>query len=210
MLRIFAVIGVAILMVAAVSSAQAAYAFELTQQDPDIEASNLAVTYTTSNGLLKVKGNASTLTPLGGTQAFITGGTYELDATMNPVSGGALQSGTLTVDGTYVSQGYNFTSGVLLTANLTAISYQDYSNVIYFKFTPTSGDAAPIFGNAGAIILTMSQVPLQNNLWAAGFQSTGIALSEADSFSTTPEPGTFAALALGLLSCAAIRRRRSA
>jgi hypothetical protein len=208
MMRILGVIGVAIVVVMAAQTAHA-YTFTLTQRDPDLTANPLTVSYTviSGTGTLSVTGTAASLTPVGLPQTGITGGTYALNATINATTG-ALQSGTVTADGTFSAPGYNYTSGVLLTGNLTAMSYTNGLNIVYFDFTPTGGDALPIFGNSGGIILNLNAS--SPTLWAASFNNGPLHLGTADNFSSVPEPitGALTFMALGSLAFVGVRRGR--
>jgi hypothetical protein len=208
---ISAVGALAVVLIGAVHSGQA-YTFTLTQQNPDVFAYFLNVTYTASgggSGTLNVSGFADTfavngVAPPGYTITGTT--TYTLTANINAEN---LQSGTLTIDGNVVPLSLN--TGVLLTGNLTGLSYQGGQNVIYITFATTGGAAAGLYGADGGIILNMNTaVPPASTatFWNSSFSSAGSTVD--DNFSVIPEPvtGVLTLLGLGTLALACRRQTR--
>ena len=143
---------VAVLMLGAGSQAQAA-PLNLTLLDfPDIVSSFIDVNYNAGTDAFTASGFALELDDDGSVPAeAITNGTFNLNASID--ASGSLSSGSLSIGGTVASLG--FTSGTLLTGNLTAFGFPDSGgDPLEFLFSVTGGDATGLYGSIGGIILS--------------------------------------------------------
>ena len=96
-------------------SAQGSLIHIVPEDDPDIFSAFIDVVYDAGNALLVASGDAFTLDDGSGPEIGITDGTANTTAGIG--NSGTLSGGTVTVNGTIASLGYN--SGTLLTGDLT-------------------------------------------------------------------------------------------
>ena len=161
--------------------------FNLTDQDPDISAGFINVSYNATAGNLLATGFPISFnlsdnpTP---DSASIVGGQYNLTAQVTQT--GQPVSGSLDITGTIPGLA---TSGTLLTGQLSQFGFQSGGGDIFeFIFHVTGGDLAPYYDGKTSIIL---------DAWGSGFNgsfATNFAaspyLSVADDRAVAPEPST--------------------
>lgn len=178
----------------------------LTKSTPDIFSDFITVSYNASSKTFTAQyGSPETLDTdkITSHDSDIINGSFTITAAVN--NSGQATSGTLTIDGTIPSRGYN--SGTLLTGTLTQFGYQNPpgGQVFDFIFTVTGGDMASLYGSKAGVNLSYVGNDFKG-VFTSNFSNTG--MGETDTFSV-PEPASMMVLAGGLL-CAAIRRRRKA
>jgi hypothetical protein len=168
---------------------------------PDIVSSFINVDY--SGGTLTASGFSSDFAFPSGTTTVITGGTFDLSASIDIA--GTLSGGSLDIGGTIAGLGFN--SGTLLTGNLTALGFiPGGGDPLEFVFDVTGGDAAGLYGISGGVILTSTDFP---GSFGNNFASAPLA-GLADTFGGIPEPVTVGLCLFGQFAAVvAIRRRRS-
>ena len=126
-----------------------------------------------------------------GAPEIISNGTYDITATIDDF--GNASGGSLTIGGTIASLG--FTSGTLLTGDLTAFGFPDAGgDPLEFLFDVTGGDVAGLFGPNVGIILSDSGF---NGTFASNFKNTGNGRNMAAPVAT-PEPGSLLLMLTGL------------
>lgn len=118
---------------------------------PDIVSGFISVKYDAAADSLSASGFAFGLTTDSGFER-ISGGLYLLDANID--GAGNLVGGTIEIQGTVASLGYN--SGTLLTGVFTDFGFAPDGDPLEFLFEVTGGDAAPLYGGLGGVILGFS------------------------------------------------------
>ena len=160
---------------------------DLTDQDPDISAGFINVSYNATAGTLLATGFpisfnfSGTSTP---DTASIVGGQYNLTAqvtqTGQPVLGSLDITGTIPVLAT---------SGTLLTGELTQFGFLTGGGDIFeFIFNVTGGDLAPYYDGTTSVILDAWSSKF-NGSFASNFAASPF-LSVADNGTVVPEPST--------------------
>ena len=134
-----------------------------------------------------------------GAPEIISNGIYNITATIDQL--GNASGGSLTIDGTIASLGFN--SGTLLTGNLTAFGFPDAGgDPLEFLFDVTGGDAFSLFGPVVGIKLSDSGF---TGSFASNFKNNGNGRNEASP--PVPEPGTFLLMLTGLGVLFGLRKR---
>jgi len=176
---------------------------------PDIMAGFIDVTYDAGDDLFVADGFALELDDDGVGDPFqIAGGTMNITATIN--DSGTLVSGTVTYGGTVSSLGY--TSGTLLTGNLTAFGFGDAGDPFEFLFDVTGGSAQDLFGGIGSLaglILSVTgfdgSFTLDFDNLIAGLPGTGSGVNNAGV--PVSEPATMLLIGFGLIGLAGFSRK---
>ena len=189
-------------------AAQAFPALNLTTGIPDLESSFIDVSYTgdSTTGLLTASGFANVLTPPGSPSGNITGGTFDISATIN--ENALTASGTLNIGGTIAGLGFN--SGTLLTGTFSSTAGNPVfgagaGDPLEFLFDVTGGDAAGLFGTTAGVILSQSGY---SGSFGGDFASAHFG-GLADTFEQqVPEPGPLTLLFAGGLAWFAVRGHR--
>ncbi len=196
--------GVLIALVGVGGSAQGTLIDLMLKDQPDISVGFMDVMYDAGNALLVADGDAFTLDD-GSGPVGIDSGTTSITAGVS--DSGTLSGGTVTVNGTIPSLGFN--SGTLLTGDLTQLGFAtNGADLLEFAFNVTGGDAAGLYGNTPAgIILGFGGF---SGSFEDDFDNTGgtpgMGFATADIGLIAPEPATLGLLLLG--SAGMIRRRR--
>ncbi|MFC1814687.1 PEP-CTERM sorting domain-containing protein [Thermodesulfobacteriota bacterium] len=133
------------------------------------------------------------------------------------------KANTLTITGSINSLGY--TSGVLLTGNLTAFGFEDpdgtqtsnsYNDIFEFEFAVTGGDLQGIYGPVANVVLdaTFPTADRFDGIFDGDFNnfaSPGQGVSDTGAgVSPVPEPATLTLMLIGGAGLFAARRRRRA
>lgn len=188
-----------ILLLLSVGSAQAfpnnGLSLDLSSS-PDLNISGITVDYD-ATGALTATGFATNLMYEGNTHAVDGGqGAFSLAASIDPLTGQAV-SGSLSINGTISSLGYQ--SGTLLNGTLSGFhSGAAGTDTLEFLFADLSGDAASLFGLEAGIIL--SQTGFAGGVPALAFQtafSSNGAFGLANVSTQIAEPSTLLMLVLG-------------
>jgi hypothetical protein len=164
---------------------------DLNPMDPDI-----ASVHTTSyigdatSGVLTSSGFAVTFSNFAPAEA-ITGGTFNLTANIQKSLGTA--DGLLNIGGTIASLGFN--SGTLLTATLAQIGGPTMT--LNFLFNVTGGDAASLYGGAGAIMGVIMNNSGYNGLVSFDGNFGGVAFGSTSDTVAVPVPSTVALFLIG-------------
>jgi hypothetical protein len=196
---------IALIVCLVVGRAQASLLNLSLNDSPDIFSSFIDVNYNAGSQQFTAQGFALTLHDGVGTQNILNG-SFLLTAQID--NSGAMQSGSLLIQGAVAGFGPN-----LLSGQLDAFGFQPLGGPIFeFLFSVTGGDMAvpSWFGGIGSefgVILTASGVNFTGN-WNLDFSNTGGIPGTGIGFSDTapvPAPATAIILA-GLLGCS--RRRR--
>lgn len=173
---------------------------------PDILANFISVQYLA--GSLSASGTATTFDDDGvGAAEFISSGigSYSLSATVD--NAGIMTGGTLNIFGTVTSLG--FTSGTLLTGNLTGFGFQvGGGSPLEFLFTVTGGDAATMFGGVGSTAGSIISSGLSGFTGSFMGDWSGTAGGSNSDTAPVPIPGTALLLFSGLGGLVAARRNR--
>jgi len=187
-----------------VFTAGAAWAIplDLTLSDsPQIATFSILVDYKQNKDSFTAEGTPLEFDDDGiGAPEIISNGTYDITATIDDF--GNASGGSLTIGGTIASLG--FTSGTLLTGDLTAFGFPDAGgDPLEFLFDVTGGDAAGLFGPNVGIILSDSGF---NGTFASNFKNTGNGRNMAAPVAT-PEPGSLLLMLTGLGALFGLRKR---
>lgn len=129
-------------------------------------------------------------------------GSFALEATIN--SSGLLQPGGTVAFGGYIpDKGY--TSGTILTGNLTTLGYGAAHEPLEFLFEVTGGDAAGLFGGISAIAGLILHTQAFPGDFSGEFSNNG---SSSNTGSVVPEPATIVLWPLLAMAAAAMQWRR--
>lgn len=187
--------------------AQAAL-LNLTPSPPDVFSSFIDISYDAGSDIFQADGFATTLDDDGiGAAEGIAGGLFSLNATID--QSGSLSGGTIAIAGTVANLG--FTSGTLLTGNLTDIGFADTGgDPLEFLFSITGGDLAGLYGGTGGVILSNTSF----TSWLNSFQNAPFA-GVSDTFAVSPIPvpaavWLFGSALLGLAGYGRRSRRKQA
>ena len=196
-------VAVCLLLIAGVAPVQADLNLSLLDT-PDIFSSFVSVDYLAGSGAFTASGFALSLDDDGGPVNSITGGLFDISASINS-SGVLAPGGTLAIDGTIPSLGFN--SGTLLTGDLTVFGFPSAGSALEFLFTPTGGDAFAMYGSGltpGGIILGFSG--FSGGAWGGSFSSSFSSLSNV---APIPAPGAAILTMIGFAFVGRIKRRIS-
>lgn len=186
------------------SSASATPLGVVLEPEPDIFIDFASVNYVAATDTLTITGFASNVDNFGVVNQAITGGTFDLTATVNDL--GVLSAGSLTVGGTVATAPFNWNSGTILTGNLTAIGFPDgVAGALEFLFTATGGDAQSEYGGTGAV--TIGIVNGFGGDWTNDFSASFSATGDVGTL--VPEPSTGLLLSMGLGIMGVKRRKRT-
>jgi hypothetical protein len=181
------------------------------QTTPDAFVSELAVDFT--SGQLTVTGFANSFTDTIAGQITllpITSGSFALSATID--SNGVASGGALTLTGfIYDDLGaplYPPYSGTLLSGTLSSLSFdQTADSELDFQFSFLSGDLQPLYGPSAILKMNLFGFPGTFN---ADFSTSDFSnVADVGIPIATPEPATWALMALGALSLAFARCERA-
>ncbi|BAZ95164.1 hypothetical protein TspCOW1_30110 [Thiohalobacter sp. COW1] len=196
MKRVAVALGTAWLYASAVSAAP----LGLTQQFPDIQTSDLNISYDAGTGSLSA--NQPTFAMFtysdGITSTQYYDWTYSLTASLDSGTG-TLTSGSLEIqDGSSVTQ---------LSGSLTAFGYTDAGSkdVFEFLFDVTGGALAGDFGALGGIIIVTDTSDFTGDF---GIDFTAASTSNDTFAAVVPVPAAVWLFGSGLLGLAAAARRR--
>lgn len=155
------------------------------QDSPDIFSTGIDIAYDPGTDEFTADGYARKLYDGASTYNITTGPlgrAFELRATINDT--GTLQlGGTLRITGKILAKGY--TSGLLLSANLTRVGYGAAGDPLEFLFDVIEGDAADLFTSTpfpGGLILHTRAFP---GNWTTPFEND---YGYGDTGVMTPEP----------------------
>ena len=118
---------------------------------PDIASSFINVAYDSTSDFLTASGFANVITPPGSPAGNITGGSFDINATID--ASGVAAAATLQIGGTVAALGFN--SGTLLTATLSMFT-AGAGDPLEFVFNVTGGDAAALMGPTVEVNLSQS------------------------------------------------------
>jgi PEP-CTERM motif len=182
------------------ASAQATLINVTLEPHPDIASGFIDVTYDATSDTFVASGFALEMDDdsIAPTES-ISGGLFSIGATID--GSGLLGSGTVTIVGTIANLGFN--SGTLLTGNLTNVGADAPSGLIEFLFSVTGGDAAGLYGGAGAtggIIMGGTDFTSWGSSFNNNFGMQGLGQAVADTAPVIPEPTTLALLTLGMFA----------
>jgi hypothetical protein len=201
--------GAAALCVLLFSTAAQAAPLSLVVSNPDIFSGNLHLDYDfgTTTGAFTVTGNASNFTGTDLVLRSITGGTYNLNATLN--ASGVLQpGGTFSIAGAITSLG--IPNSTLLAGNLTSFGFApnppSTSATFEFLYNVTSSQALLGFGPIGGTKLNAISVLTPAYTFGTDFHSTNSNVT-GDSFAPVPEPSTILMMGLGLVGLWFLKNR---
>jgi len=181
---------------------------------PDIVSGFIDISYDASTdastGMFIASGFAFQLKDGSGIES-IDSGIFNLVATIDS-SGTLLAGGTLTIGGTIA--GLGFTSGTLLTGDLTAFGFPDGGgDPLEFLFDVTGGDAAGLYGSTAGIILGFSgfggDFTTDFDNLDGTMAGTGYGVADTAPIAT-PVPAALWLFGSGLLCLAGMTRRRRA
>jgi len=172
----------------------------LTLEDfPEIATSSITVDYNERRNKFKALGTPLELDDDGiGPPEAITNGGYNITASIDEL--GNATDGSLTIEGTIAALGY--TSGTLLTGDLTAFGFNASGDPLEFVFVVTGGDAADLFGPVVGIKLSDSGFTGT----FADFENTGNGRNTVGPLAT-PEPGSILLMLTGLGVLFGLRKR---
>jgi len=189
-------------MLAASSQSQAAL-LGVNLQQPDILSSFIDFNYDATTDSLTGTGFALQLAN-GGLNSIVNG-SFNLSATVDDT--GALSGGTVSITGTIGSLG--FSTGTLLTGNLTGFGFDATGGALDFLFTVTGGEAATLYGANGGIIIGDSGF---SGDFVSNWNNTGghptFGAGQAD-VGAVPVPAAAWLFGSGLLGLAGAARRSS-
>lgn len=166
-----------------------------------------------TGGQLTVTGFANSLTDnIAGqiTLLPITSGSFALTANID--SNGVASGGVLTLTGfIYDELGaplYAPSSGALLSGTLSSLSFDPTpDSELDFQFSFLSGDLQPLYGPAAIVKMNLFGFPGAFN---ADFSTSDFSnVADIGIATATPEPGTWALMALGALSLVFARREHA-
>jgi PEP-CTERM motif-containing protein len=189
------------------SSAAQAVPLNLVVGKPDIGVGPLSLSYNATTDLFSiVNGTASLFTGTDNVARAITGGDYDLSATIT--GAGALTGGTFSITGAIPSLAIANTT--LLAGNLTAFGFSPdpaggTAAAFEFLFTKTSSAAALGFGDTGGIKINAFSITPSFS-FASNF--TANQNSSADNFAPVPEPATMWLMGMGAAGLFGFARRR--
>ena len=171
---------------------------------PDIVSGFIDVTYSAATSTFGANGFAEELDDDGSIPAeAIADGTFNLDATID--AAGSLAGGSLTIGGTVASLGFN--SGTLLTGDLTAFGFEPAGgDPLEFTFDVSGGDAATLYGGAGAIGGVILSATGFTGDFTSDFVGTGSAVSDV---APVPLPAALWLFGTGLVGLIGVGRRRA-
>lgn len=187
-----------IALFALASGAQAAPLGLTLQPSPDIVNSFIAVSYDAATDSLSAMGFALEINHGGLMNADITDGLFTLDAVIDDA--GNMSAGSFSITGTVAALGYM--SGTVLTGTLDQFGFALNGDPLEWIFTVTGGDAAPLYGAIGGIILSQTGF---SGSWASDFQNDGF--SGVADVAAVPVPAAAWLFLTALLSLGATRRR---
>ncbi len=178
----------------------------LPSPEPDVFSGSIQVDYDAMTDMLTAVGTAFSFTAtMGGTQDPITGGSFDLSATID--AAGVASSAMLSIMGSVNGFGMNLLTGTL--AAPVSFGFPEAADAamgadtLEFIFDVTGGDLAPLYGPQAFVILTGTG--LDGNLFSTSFSNNGLGLSDT----ALPEPSTVLLVLTGMLGLSHYGRSRA-
>lgn len=169
---------------------------------PDVVGGLIGVSYDADTDRLTANGMALSYDNGDGNQLTIDGPRpWSVVAIIDDA--GVFQSGSLSIGGFLPTLG--FTSGTLLTADLTGLGFRESGgDPLEFIWSVTGGDTAGDYGSAAATILSFTNFP---GSWEHDWDNDPFPIGTGVSDTGVPAPAGIASLAICGIGIACRRRR---